>query len=111
MCTTILKNIPWWLTLIQTTPNGSAADGSALGYDPFSMSNVGQSLQATHFNPYAQDHAGLAGAADPYYAAQSAYTAPLQPVRVAVLHLHRNQAFKLTLQPVALPLVLSCDAY
>lgn len=44
------------------------------------MSGVGHSLPATGFNPYAEDHTNLATGAAPYYAAQNAYTTPLQPV-------------------------------
>ncbi|RYO83540.1 hypothetical protein DL764_009447 [Monosporascus ibericus] len=59
--------------------NGSA-DSSSLGYDPFTMSNVGHTLPTTAYNPYAEDHANITAGAAPYYAAQSAYTTPLQPL-------------------------------
>ncbi|RYP57868.1 hypothetical protein DL770_010561 [Monosporascus sp. CRB-9-2] len=63
---------------------GSAANGStdssSLGYDPFTMSNVGHTLPTTGYNPYAEDHTNMAAGAAPYYAAQSAYTTPLQPL-------------------------------
>ncbi|RYO81268.1 hypothetical protein DL766_007379 [Monosporascus sp. MC13-8B] len=63
---------------------GSAANGStdssSLGYDPFTMSNVGHTLPTAGYNPYAEDHTNMAAGAAPYYAAQSAYTTPLQPL-------------------------------
>ncbi|RYP44893.1 hypothetical protein DL768_008698 [Monosporascus sp. mg162] len=63
---------------------GSAANGStdssSLGYDPFTMSNVGHTLPTTGYNPYAEDHTNIAAGPAPYYAAQSAYTTPLQPL-------------------------------
>ncbi|RYP61324.1 hypothetical protein DL771_010163 [Monosporascus sp. 5C6A] len=59
--------------------NGST-DSSSLGYDPFTMSNVGHTLPTTGYNPYAEDHTNIAAGAAPYYAAQSAYTTPLQPL-------------------------------
>lgn len=46
------------------------------------MSSVGHSLPTAGFNPYAEDHTNLTTGAAPYYAAQTAYTTPLQPVTV-----------------------------
>ncbi|KAI2619680.1 hypothetical protein GGR54DRAFT_640004 [Hypoxylon sp. NC1633] len=63
-----------------TATNGSGDSGS-LGYDPFTMSSVSQALPATQYNPYAEDHNALAGAAAPYYAAQNTYAAPSQPLQ------------------------------
>ncbi|KAI1212791.1 uncharacterized protein F4807DRAFT_414463 [Annulohypoxylon truncatum] len=63
-----------------TATNGSTDSGS-LSYDPFTMSAVNQALPTAPYNPYAEDHSALAGAGAPYYAAQTSYTAPSQPLQ------------------------------
>jgi PAB-dependent poly(A)-specific ribonuclease subunit 3 len=65
---------------LQAAANGSATDASALGYDPFTMSNVAQSLQTAQFNPYAEEHNNMATTGTFPFSAQSAYQAPLQPL-------------------------------
>ncbi|KAL0937886.1 pab-dependent poly -specific ribonuclease subunit pan3 [Colletotrichum truncatum] len=62
------------------TANGGAPD-TGLNYDPFTMSNVGQALPATPYNPYADDPTGLAGSSAAFFQHQNAYTAPLQPLQ------------------------------
>ncbi|KAI1417191.1 hypothetical protein F5Y13DRAFT_152224 [Hypoxylon sp. FL1857] len=68
------------LNTAATATNG-AADGAALGYDPFTMSSVNQALPSAQYNPYAEDHNALAGAGASYYTPQNSYTAPSQPLQ------------------------------
>lgn len=45
------------------------------------MGAVSQSLHAAQFNPYAEGHGGIAGAAQQFYQAGGAFAAPLQPLQ------------------------------
>ncbi|OLN86109.1 PAB-dependent poly(A)-specific ribonuclease subunit PAN3, partial [Colletotrichum chlorophyti] len=63
-----------------TTTNGTASD-TGLSYDPFTMSNVAQTMPATPFNPYAEDPIGLAGSSAAFFQHPNAYSAPLQPLQ------------------------------
>ncbi|KAL6893312.1 hypothetical protein GGI43DRAFT_412807 [Trichoderma evansii] len=58
--------------------NGTSHDG-AISYDPFVLPN--QSMVTTPYNPYADDHGAMTGAASTYFAAQNAYAAPSQPLQ------------------------------
>ncbi|POR35053.1 PAB-dependent poly(A)-specific ribonuclease subunit PAN3 [Tolypocladium paradoxum] len=60
--------------------NGSAQDG-AVSYDPFTMGAVGQSLPATQYNPYADEHNALGAGGSSYFPPQGAFTTPLQPLQ------------------------------
>lgn len=45
------------------------------------MSSVGQSLPATPFNPYADEHNAMGGSGSAYFPSQGAFAAPLQPLQ------------------------------
>ncbi|KAG8406334.1 PAB-dependent poly(A)-specific ribonuclease subunit 3, variant 2 [Metarhizium acridum] len=64
----------------QGVSNGSNQDGP-VNFDPFVMASVGQSLSSAHYNPYADDHGAMAGAAGGFYQPTGAYAAPLQPLQ------------------------------
>ncbi|KID95914.1 PAB-dependent poly(A)-specific ribonuclease subunit PAN3, partial [Metarhizium majus ARSEF 297] len=64
----------------QGVSNGSNQDGP-VNYDPFAMASVGQGLPSAHFNPYADDHSAMAGAAGGFYQPTGAFAAPLQPLQ------------------------------
>ncbi|EFY95228.2 protein kinase [Metarhizium robertsii] len=64
----------------QGVSNGSNQDGP-VNYDPFAMASVGQGLPSAHFNPYADDHGAMAGAAGGFYQPTGAFAAPLQPLQ------------------------------
>ncbi|KHO00385.1 PAB-dependent poly(A)-specific ribonuclease subunit PAN3 [Metarhizium album ARSEF 1941] len=59
----------------QGVPNGSSQDGP-VNYDPFAMASVGQSLPSAHYNPYADDHGAMTGAAAGFFPPNAAYAAP-----------------------------------
>ncbi|KAI1851981.1 hypothetical protein JX266_002834 [Neoarthrinium moseri] len=61
--------------------NGVASDSSAGIYDAFTMATMGQALPTTQYNPYAEDHTSMAGVATPFYQAQGAYAAAIQPLQ------------------------------
>ncbi|KAF4119877.1 PAB-dependent poly(A)-specific ribonuclease subunit 3 [Geosmithia morbida] len=64
------------------SPNGAAQDGTVYS-DAFVMANVGSALPTPQYNPYAEDHSGMAGAAHStsFFQPQSAFTGPLQPLQ------------------------------
>ncbi|KAK9442388.1 PAB-dependent poly(A)-specific ribonuclease subunit PAN3 [Metarhizium brunneum] len=64
----------------QGVSNGSNQDGP-VNYDPFAMASVGQGLPSAHFNPYADDHSAMTGAAGGFYQPTGAFAAPLQPLQ------------------------------
>ncbi|KAJ9155347.1 PAN2-PAN3 deadenylation complex subunit PAN3 [Pleurostoma richardsiae] len=63
--------------------NGAASDSGLSTYDAYSMNSVNQALPTTTpYNPYANDHATLAGTAGPaYFPGQAGYAAPPQPLQ------------------------------
>ncbi|OAR02084.1 hypothetical protein LLEC1_05010 [Akanthomyces lecanii] len=63
-----------------TTANGGTPDGP-VSFDPFNMGAVAQGLPAAQFNPYAENHGGLSGAAQQFYQGAGAFSAPLQPLQ------------------------------
>lgn len=65
---------------MQATANGGPPDGP-VSFDPFNMGAVAQGLPGAQFNPYAENHGGLAGAAQQFYQTGAAFTAPMQPLQ------------------------------
>ncbi|KAH8648385.1 PAB-dependent poly(A)-specific ribonuclease subunit PAN3 [Xylariales sp. PMI_506] len=65
------------------TSNGVANESTGNMYDPYSMSNLSQTLPTPQYNPYAEDHNSLAAAATAasFYSTQAGYTAPMQPLQ------------------------------
>ncbi|KAM3513230.1 hypothetical protein MY11210_003096 [Beauveria gryllotalpidicola] len=73
-----------------STTNGGSADGSA-SFDPFNMGTVAQGLPgAAPFNPYAENHGTLAGAAHQFYQGSQFPPQPLQYHLYAPVGPHRE---------------------